>query len=107
MGRLRDPESGLNEFLLQIVQWAHHAARPLLEHVGVDHGGGDILVAQQRLNGADIRAALQQMGGETVTKRVGAHFFMDTGLTDGLGNGFIDGAWVQMVAPLDAAARIR
>jgi hypothetical protein len=32
--------------------------------VGVDHRGGHIVVPEQLLNGADIGAALQQVGGE-------------------------------------------
>ncbi len=31
----------------------------LLEHMGVDHGCGDILVAQQGLHGPDASASLQ------------------------------------------------
>ena len=34
--------------------------------MGVDHGGFDILVPQQFLDGADVIAVFQQVGGETV-----------------------------------------
>jgi len=36
--------------------------------MGVDHGGGDIAMAQQLLDGADVVAACQQMGGEAVAQ---------------------------------------
>jgi len=32
--------------------------------VRVDHGGGHIVVPKQVLNGADVGAALEQVGGE-------------------------------------------
>jgi len=34
--------------------------------VGIDHGGGNVIVAQKRLDGTDIGAPLQKMGGETM-----------------------------------------
>jgi hypothetical protein len=36
----------------------------LLQDVGVDHGRGKIVVPKQLLNGADVGAALEQVGGE-------------------------------------------
>ncbi len=39
--------------------------------VGVDHGGFDILVAQEFLDGADIVAGLQKVGSEGVAENVG------------------------------------
>jgi hypothetical protein len=39
--------------------------------MGVDHGGGDIRVAQQFLHRADIRTACQQMSGKGVAQGVG------------------------------------
>ena len=38
------------------IQWTANAHRPLVEDMGVDHGGADIFVAKQFLNGADIVA---------------------------------------------------
>ena len=40
----------------------------LLKDVGVDHGGGNIVVPEQLLNGADIGSALKQVGGEGMPK---------------------------------------
>jgi len=41
--------------------------------MGVDHGGGDIGMTEQFLNGADVGAVGQQMGGKGMTQGVGRH----------------------------------
>ena len=45
----------------------------------VEHGGGNIVVPEQLLNSADIGAALQQVGGEGMTKGMGADVLRQTG----------------------------
>jgi hypothetical protein len=45
----------------------------------VEHGGGKIVVPEPLLNGADIGAALQQVGGEGMTKGMGADVLRQTG----------------------------
>ena len=53
--------------------------------MGVDLGGGDVGVAQQGLDDAQVGAALQQMGGEGVAKDVGADLRrVDAGADRGL-----------------------
>jgi hypothetical protein len=37
-----------------------------VEHMGIDHGGGDIRMAHQLLNRADVVAVFQQVGGKRV-----------------------------------------
>jgi len=44
--------------------------RPAVEHVGVDHRGADIAVAEQLLYGADVGPVLEQMGGEGMAEGV-------------------------------------
>jgi hypothetical protein len=44
----------------------------LLKDVGVDHSGGNIVVPEQLLNGADVGAALQQVGGKGMPKSMSA-----------------------------------
>jgi len=46
------------------------------EHVGVDHGGGNILVAEEFLHAANLKAGFQKAGSEAVPKSGGL-----TGLT--------------------------
>ena len=41
--------------------------------MGIDLGGVDVGVAQQRLHHAQLRAAFQQVGGEGVAKQVWVH----------------------------------
>ena len=50
----------------EIVQWAHDSVAALLQDVGVDHGGTDVRVSQQGLDGANVRAPLQEMSGKAV-----------------------------------------
>lgn len=52
-------------------------AQELLAEVGVDLGGGDFLVAQHLLHGAQVGAVLHQLGGEAVTERVGRDVLTD------------------------------
>jgi hypothetical protein len=54
----------------KIVQGTRNALATLLQDVGVDHGGGHIMVPEQVLNSADIGAALQQVCGEGMTARI-------------------------------------
>jgi len=58
------------------VQGADHGFSAAVEHVGVDHGGGDLRVSQQILHRADVVAVLQQVGGKAVPKGVAAEYIM-------------------------------
>jgi hypothetical protein len=49
---------------------ADAAAAGLVEDVGVDHGGLDVAVTQQLLDGADVVPLLEEMGGEGVSEGV-------------------------------------
>jgi len=58
---------------LQRVKRAADTLAPAVEHMGVDHGGAHVLVAEQLLDGTDVVACLQQMSGEGVPKGVAPH----------------------------------
>ena len=61
------------------VERALHAdARPV-EHMGIDHRGADVLVAQQLLHGPNIVAVFQQMCGEGVAQRVTRRRLLNSG----------------------------
>lgn len=60
-----------------IIHGADHTHGPAIEHVGVDLGGGDVLVPQQFLDGADVVALLQQPRGEAVAEGVCLDRFVD------------------------------
>ena len=50
--------------MLQKVGRAEHAQRATIQHMGVDHCGSYIAVAEKFLNRAYILAAFQQVGGK-------------------------------------------
>jgi hypothetical protein len=64
-------------------------------------------VTQQLLNGADIRAALQQMGGEAVAEGVRCHAFREASQRYCMLNGLTQTTGVDMMAPDGAASWIR
>jgi hypothetical protein len=55
----------------QRVVFQHQVPQPRVEDMGVDLGRGDIGMAQQRLDRAQIGAVLQQMRGEGVAQLCG------------------------------------
>ena len=59
----------------QAIQRAFRAGATLAQHVRVNHRRRDVVVAQQFLYGADVRAPLEEGCGKRVTKRVGADVF--------------------------------
>ena len=54
----------------QRVQWTPDTAAAAVEHVGIDHRGADVGVAQEFLDGADVVAPFQQVGREGMTEGV-------------------------------------
>jgi hypothetical protein len=56
--------------LVEAIGGAAHGSGASVEHVGVDHRRGDVAVAEELLDGSNVVAVLQQMGGEGVTERV-------------------------------------
>jgi len=58
-----------------------------LEDMGVDHGGFDVFVAEEFLDGADVVIVLQEMGGEGVTEGVGGNALLQFCGTGGISDG--------------------
>jgi hypothetical protein len=56
----------------------------LVEDMGVNHGGFDIFMTEQFLDGADVVAVLEQVGGKTMAESVTTHGFVNFGAADGL-----------------------
>ena len=90
----------------EVVQWAHDSVATLLQDVRIDHGGADVGMPQQGLDGANVRTPLQKTGGEAVPERMRTDPLADSCLADGFGNGLVDGAGVQVVAASLAGARV-
>ena len=77
-----------------------------VHNVGVDHGGGDIFVAQEFLHGANVVACFKQVGGEGVTKDVGGDAFGYVCALRGIPHCFLHHAGVEMMAAGDAGAGV-
>ena len=52
--------------------------------MGVNHGGFDIFVAEEFLDGANFVAVLEEMGGKAMSKGMTANLFRNVGLASGL-----------------------
>jgi hypothetical protein len=83
---------------LQQVGRADDAHRAALEDVGVDHGGVEIRVAHQFLNGSDVLPALQQLGRERRPEGVATCRFDETCAFYGLLHSLLHHPWIQLVA---------
>jgi hypothetical protein len=76
------------------------APTPMPRVVRVDHGRAHVLVAQQLLDGADVVAGFEQMGGERVPQRVTPCVLRDTRATDRLLHGALNDRGVHVMAAL-------
>ncbi len=61
----------------QCVQRTSHCPAADLEHMGINHGGRYVGVAEQVLHRPNITARLEEMGRETVTQSVRRGRFVD------------------------------
>ena len=82
----------------QGIEGAADGAAALVQDVGVDHRGLDALVTEQLLDGADVVAVLEQMGGEGMAQAVAAGGLVDAGGSAGAADGPLDGAGAQVEA---------
>jgi hypothetical protein len=62
----------------QCIQGAFDTLPRLAQHMCVNHGGGNVRMAQKALDGTNIGAGLQQVGGKGVPKRVRGDALGDT-----------------------------
>ena len=84
------------------IQGAPHAERAAVEDVGVDHGGGDVAVAEEFLDGADVVAGLEQVRSKAVAKAVAGCALGELCLLNGTREGALDDRLVQVVPALCA-----
>jgi hypothetical protein len=66
--------------------------------MGIDHGRAEVLVAEQFLNGTDIVAGFEEVGGEAVAEGMTAGGFRDAGGADCGGDGALQGVLVDVVS---------
>jgi hypothetical protein len=72
--------------------------------VDVDHGGGEVPVAEELLDGADVGAVFEEVGGEGVAQGVAGGAAAGEGALDGWLDGLLDGALEDLFVPVVAAA---
>ena len=60
--------------------------------MGVDHGGADVFVPQQFLDGADVVAIFEQMGGEAVAEGMAGDALVEPGQASGFLDRFLHAA---------------
>ncbi len=68
---------------MTIIERTAHAEAGFIQNMGIDHGGGEVFMAEQFLDGADIVAVLEQMGGEAMAKGVAAGRFRNASRANG------------------------
>ena len=66
------------------VQRAGGTGTGAFDDMEVDHGGGDVGVAEEVLNRADVSAVLEQLGGKTVAQGVRGDAFGNAAFLSGL-----------------------
>ena len=74
--------------------------------MGVDHGGADVFVSEQFLNGANVIAILEKMGGKGMAKGMATDALLDARFLGGFFDGALQSQFVHVVAAFFAAARV-
>jgi len=84
---------------LQKVSWAGHCEGATVEHMGIDHGGPYVAVAEELLDRADVLPLLQQVGGKGVPEGVAAGRLADTRCLHRPSYRFLHQGGIQVVTP--------
>lgn len=79
----------------------------LLDDVGVDHGGSDVGVTEEHLDGSDVGAGLEEVGREGMPEGVAAGLLRDAGGEDGLLDRALEYGFVKMMAATLARSAVR
>lgn len=74
--------------------------------MGVDHGCFYILVAEQFLDGADVVAGFEKVGGEGMPEYVRGDAFVYFCEAGGIFDGFLEVGFMEMMALPNARARV-
>ena len=80
-----------------LVERAVDAEGAAVEDVGVDHGGGDVAVAEELLDGADVVAGFEQVSREAVPQAVASGVLRDLSGAAGITEGALEYGFVQVV----------
>ena len=82
------------------ISWTRDACRTSIKHMRVDHRCLHVAVAEQLLDGSNVRATFQQMGGKAMAKSMAAGGFTDPNSSDCSVNRPLNDRGVEMMAPL-------
>jgi hypothetical protein len=77
-----------------------------LEGVSIDLGGGDVGVAKEFLDGADVVTRFKQVCREGMAEGVAANRFWDAGKLDGVADRALEDEFVEMMAALFAGTGV-
>jgi len=88
------------------IEWAANGETAALQHVGVDHGGLDVFVAEQFLDRANVIAVFEEVGGEGVAERMAADAFGDPEPAGCAGDGALEPGRAEVVAVDSSGERI-
>ena len=79
---------------------------PAVEDVGIDHGGDDIAMPQQLLDGPDIIANFQKMSGKGMAQGMAPSVFLNIGLAHSSFDCFLQDRFIQVMSASDSGAWI-
>ena len=92
---------------LRHVERAGASGAGAFHDVEVNHGGGDVSMAEKVLNGPDVDAAFEEVGCEAVAKGVAGGGFVKAGLARGLLELALHRSIMKMVSGNPAGSRVR
>jgi hypothetical protein len=74
--------------------------------MGKDHGGFDIFMAKQFLDGANVVAGFQEMGGKGMAKSMKGDVFFDARQPGGVFDSLLQAAFVEVVTTYHVRAGV-
>jgi hypothetical protein len=91
---------------VDLIQWAPDCETSAVEDVGVDHGGLDVLMAEEVLHSPNVIAVFQEMGGEGMAEGMAADVFGEMGAVGGEVDGPLEGGAAGVVPAADPGPRV-
>jgi hypothetical protein len=92
--------------ILQQVSWALDASSASIQHMRRDHRRADISMAKQLLNGADVVASFEQVGGERMAKSLAARSLGKPCLPYSFSYSPLQYKWTDMMPPFSACTGV-
>ncbi len=77
--------------------WYYASTTPIKD-MGINHHRFDIFMTQKLLDGANVVALFQKVGGKAMPKGMTAPVFGDPRLLDSLSHGTLHGLFIEMVS---------